>query len=430
MRERIHTLVVGGGWSGLATAITLTHQGHPVHLIESAKQLGGRARNVHWQNQTIDNGQHMMIGAYEQMLEMMQLIGISPNEVFHRAPIDITIKDSQFPSLHLSTKSWLPWPLSLAWNLIKSAGPLGFYQVARLQSHIPKLLSDNDITVSEWLLKTKQSERLIRQLWEPLCLATLNTPINQASAHVLAKVLQDSLGKSKSDADLLIPKQALGDLFPLIAANYIEQHGGKVSLQTRAKEIIVQQGQVQGLVTRDDTTIPAENIIVALSPSQSAALLESHITINKPIEYPICTVYLQYPTHITLAEPMSGMTGTLSQWIFDRSEQTPGLMAVVISGPGEHENMQKDELILQVCKEIHQMHPSLPEKADYSLVIREKHATFACTVDNERKRPHSQTDISGLWLAGDYIANNYPATIEGAIRNGKNCAKLLATSLK
>lgn len=430
MREKIHTLVIGGGWSGLAAAVTLTHQGHQVHLIESAKQLGGRARNVNWQNKTIDNGQHMMVGAYEQMLEMMQLIDISPNEVFHRFPIDITIKDSQFPSLHLSAKGWLPWPLSLAWNLIKTAGPSGFYQVARLQSHIPKLLSRDDLTVSEWLLNTKQSERLIRQLWEPLCLATLNTPINQASAHVLAKVLQDSLGKSKSDADLLIPKQALGDLFPSIAANYIKQHGGKVSLQTRAKEIIVQQGKVQSLVTRDYTTIPAENIIVAISPSQTADLLKSQITINKPIEYPICTVYLQYPAHITLAEPMMGMTGTLSQWVFDRSEQSPGLMAVIISGPGKHENMSKDELILQVSKEIHHMHPSLPAKSNHSLVIREKHATFACTVDNERKRPHSQTNISGLWLAGDYIANNYPATLEGAIRNGKNCAQLLATSLR
>ncbi|RKZ95029.1 MAG: FAD-dependent oxidoreductase, partial [Gammaproteobacteria bacterium] len=207
------TLIIGGGWSGLAAAITLSQQGHPVHLIESAKKLGGRARNVDWQDHTIDNGQHMMIGAYQQMLEIMQLIGISPNEVFHRLPIDITIQDNQFQPLHLSAKSWLPWPLSLAWNLIKSVGLSGFYQVAWLQSHIPKLLSKKDITVSEWLLKTNQSQRLIRQLWEPLCLATLNTPIDQASAHVLAKVLQDSLGKNKAAADLLIPKQALGDLF-------------------------------------------------------------------------------------------------------------------------------------------------------------------------------------------------------------------------
>lgn len=424
------TLIIGGGWSGLAAAITLTQQGHPVHLIESAKQLGGRARNVHWQDKTIDNGQHMMIGAYQQMLEMMWLIGISPDDVFHRLPIDITIQDSQFPPLHLSARSKLPWPLSLAWNLIKSAGLIGFYQVARLQSNIPKLLSDKDVTVSEWLLKTKQSERLIRQLWEPLCLATLNTPINQASAHVLAKVLQDSLGNNKSAADLLIPKQPLGDLFPQIAANYIELHGGKVSLQTRAKEIVIEHGKVQGIITRDDITIPTDNLIVALSPSPTTDLLASHITMNKPDEYPICTVYLQYPVHITLPAPMSGMTGTLSQWIFDRSEQTPGLMAVVISGPGQHENMSKDDLILQVCKEVHQMHPLLPEQAEHCLVIREKHATFACTVDNEKNRPHSQTNISGLWLAGDYVANNYPATLEGAIRNGNNCAKLLATSLR
>lgn len=425
MREKINTLIIGGGWSGLAAAITLVQQGHSVHLIESAKQLGGRARNVNWQNKTIDNGQHMMIGAYQHMLEMMQSIGIDPNKVFHRFPIDITIKDTQFPPLHLSANSCLPWPISLAWNLIKSAGISGFFQVARLQAHIPKLLSNNDITVSEWLLLTRQPECLIKQLWEPLCLASLNTPIDQASAHVLAKVLQDSLGNSQSAADLLIPKQALGDLFPNIAADYIKQHGGKISLQTRAKEIVVQDGKVQAIVTRDDITIPAENIIVATSPSQNADLLKPHLTINKPTEYPICTVYLQYSNNTRLPATMLGMSGTLSQWIFDRSEQTPGLMAVVISAPGEHESMSKVDLVQHVCNEIHQLLPELPAMPEQSFVIREKHATFACTVDNEKKRPASQTEITGLWLAGDYVANSYPATLEGAIRNGENCAQLL-----
>ena len=128
-----------------------------------------------------------------------------------------------------------------------------------------------------------------------------------------------------------------------------------------------------------------------------------------------------------LPSPMIGMTGTISQWVFDRSAQSPGLIAVVISAPGEHEKLTKAELVSLVSKELHNLLPYLPEQASDSLVIREKRATFACTVNIEQKRPLSETTISGLWLAGDFVANGYPATLEGAVRNGKHCAELLLT---
>jgi squalene-associated FAD-dependent desaturase len=419
------TLIIGGGWSGLAAAVKLVQQGHPVHLIESAKQLGGRARNVSWQDHVIDNGQHLMIGAYQQMLNMMALVGIPAEQAFNRYPIDITLYDTLFPPLLLSAKSWLPWPLSLAWNLIASAGFTGFYQLAKLHADSKRLLSGNDISVSDWLLLTKQSDRLIKQLWIPLCLATLNTPITEASAHRLATVLQDSLGKGKPAADTLIPRIPLGDVFPNAAARYIKDHGGKISLQTRAKTLLIEDNKVQGIICQDGQNILADNIILATSPAQCAELVSPYLTINKPVEYPISTVYLLYPASIRLPSPMMGMTGTVSQWAFDRSAQLPGLIAVVISAPGKHEKLAKAELISLVSKELHNMLPSLPKQANDSLVIREKRATFACTVNIEHQRPRCETTISGLWLAGDFVANGYPATLEGAVRNGKHCAELL-----
>ncbi|HDY86105.1 hypothetical protein LCGC14_1367940 [marine sediment metagenome] len=419
------TLIIGGGWSGLAAAVTLTKQGHPVHLIESAKQLGGRARSVLWEDHIIDNGQHLMIGAYQQMLEMMELIGISSDQVFDRYPMDITLYDTEFPPLNLSAKSRLPWPLSLVWNLIISAGLSGFYQLAKLQASSKKLLLSNDISVSDWLLQTKQSDRLIKQLWIPLCLATLNTPITEASAHRFAIVLRDSIGKGQSAADALIPRIPLGDVFPNVAAKYIKEHGGKISLQTRAKTLLLNDNKVQGIVDQDGRQILASNIIVAASPSQSADLLSPFHTITKPNEYPISTVYLRYPNPVNLPSPMFGMTGTISQWVFDRSSQSTGLIAIVISAPGEHEKLSKAELVDAVSKELHALLPSLPEQAKDSLVIREKRATFACTVNIEGERPHCETTIDGLWLAGDFVANDYPATLEGAISNGRYCAELL-----
>jgi squalene-associated FAD-dependent desaturase len=422
-------VIVGGGWSGFAAAITCVQQGHSVHLLESAKQLGGRARNVSWDGRTIDNGQHLMIGAYDRMLAMMSSIGIDETQVFLRQAMDLCVYDTHYPPLRLSSKSYLPWPLSVAWNLVASAGISGFIQVSRLQSDIKRLLSKNDITVSEWLITTRQSPRLIKQLWEPLCLATLNTPITEASAQALAIVLRDSLGKGKSAADTLIPRQPLGDLFPNTVAEYIQQAGSKISLRTKANSLRIKENKVIAVECNDGVELVANTVIIATNPSQAFSLLSPYSSISHPGEYPICTVYLQYADDVRLQAPILGMSGTVSQWIFDRSEQTAGLMAVVISGPGNHEKLTKEALISLVCEEVHQLFPAMPKSAEQAFVIREKRATFACTVNIESQRPpQHQTEISGVWLAGDFVANNYPATLEGAIRNGENCAKqLLAT---
>ena len=422
------TLIIGGGWSGLAAAVTLCQRGESVHVIESAKQLGGRARNVQWHEKTIDNGQHLMIGAYTEMLEMMKIINVDPKLAFTRHTLDLSIVDDVYPTLKLSGNNYLPWPLSLAWSVIQCSGLKGLLQVQRLKNNISKLLQNSDISVSEWLLKARQSERLIKQLWEPLCLATLNTPIAEASAHALATVIRDSLGSGKAAADLLIPRQPLGDVMPQATANYLNDNGCKISLQTRASEIVAEQNKITGIKTHDGEFIAADNIIVATGPQHTNQLIGPYSSIDTPAFFPIATVYLQYPANCRLTKALFGMSGSISQWIFDRSQQHPGLMAVVISGPGKHETMTNIELSDLVSEEVHRYFPELPAHAEDSLVIREKRATFACTVGIEKQRPKQETEVEGLWLAGDYIANDYPATLEGAIRNGKNCALVVLNS--
>ncbi len=419
---KMTTVIIGGGWSGLAAAITLCQQGKKVHVIEAAKQLGGRARNVSWNDKVVDNGQHLMIGAYQHMLNMMRLINIDETQAFDRTPIDISIYDTEYPELKLSAKHYLPWPLSLAWSIINSGGISAFIAIARLQKSIPKILKNDDQLVDEWLKETNQPARLIKQLWEPLCLATLNTPINEASAHLLATVIKDSLGQQQKAADLLIPKLPLGDLFPSAAANYINQQGGTISLHSRATELIVANNQVTGVMVNDQL-IDAENIIVATAPSAANKLISKHIDFDLPKQYPIITVYLQYSVQFRLNKPMFGLSGTLSQWVFDRSEQQAGLIAIVISAPGKHEKMTNDELATRVIEEMNQTGLFNNEQPREHLIIREKRATFAALKNAHQNRPDSATTVNGLWLAGDYVVNPYPATLEGAIINGKNCAE-------
>lgn len=422
------TLIVGGGWSGLAAAVRLCQQGRQVHLIESARQLGGRARSVDWQGLEVDNGQHLLIGAYRRTLALLADLDQSPDSLFDRLPLSLTVYDPAYPPLQLNAGRLLPWPLSLVWRVLADNGWQVSRPLARLALQARRFNPHQDISVQQWLKNQRQSDRLIRQLWQPLCLATLNTPIDTASAALFARVLTDTFRRRK-DSDLLIPRRPLGEVLPESAARYIRQHGGQISLQTRGRELLVDNGRIRGLVTDKGTKIEADEVILATPPGVSRQLLATHQTLPEPSHHAIATVYLQYSKAMRLSAPIIGLSGTTAQWLFDRSDLKPGLVAVVISGPGDHEKLSKAALIDIIAGEITPHLPAQRGTLSDALVIREKKATFACTVDIQQQRPNNRTEITGLWLAGDYVTNPYPATLEGAVMNGEQTAtQLIAAS--
>lgn len=419
-------IVVGGGWSGLAAAVALCRAGRQVHLLEAAPQLGGRARSVDWNGLAIDNGQHLMIGGYTHMLTMLRELGGDENSLFRRLPLSLTIHDSVHPPLTLDGRGRLPWPLSLVWSLWHDNGWPVLRQLARVLHACRRMRAAQDQPVADWLRHCRQSPRLIRQLWEPLCLAMLNTPIDEASAHVFATVLQDVFGR-RDHCDLLIPRLPLGEVFPRLAADYIRAQGGRISLKTRVSGLEFDGGRVSG-VRSQGRHLAAEQVILAVDAQQQARLAAPRVSLPALTCHPIATVYLQYPPHTRLAAPIIGMSGGLSQWLFDRADHQPGLLAVVISGPGAHQALTREQLIRRVEAEIHQHFSQVPSRADRAMVIREKRATFVCDTGVNTRRPACRTGVRDLWLAGDHVCNRYPATLEGALINGSECARQLLQS--
>ncbi|AUZ83528.1 FAD-dependent oxidoreductase [Methylophaga nitratireducenticrescens] len=420
-------IIVGGGWSGLAATVHLAEAGQKPILFEAAKQLGGRARTVKWQDLEIDNGQHLMIGAYQNMLDLLKRIGIEENSVFQRTALDLHILDPKYPSLHLSAHPLLPWQLALLPKLISCLGwqELRFFLRLARQLNAPSFTQN--ITVEQWCRQTGQSTRLITQLWIPLCLAILNTPIEQASASVFAATLRDSLTAKRKSADLLIPKKPLGNILPEPARHFITEHGGEIKSQSRIEKIVIENRKVVGVITGNKEYFATDNIIVAVSPSILYKLLGEQLNLPKVSEYPISTVYLQYSPQFRLKAPIIGLSSSLPQWVFDRSDQSPGLIAVVISGPGEHESLTKQQLTEQVVLALTELLPDLPANYDTAHVIREKRATFRCGVVENNQRPSCKTTINGLWIAGDYAENPYPATLESAVMNGFRAAEKVLT---
>lgn len=326
----------------------------------------------------------------------------------------------------------LPAPLHLAWAQLVAEGLSLKERAAALWMSLRLTLSGftlpEDISVAELLQRHKQGNTIIRRFWEPLCIATLNTPLEKASAQVFLRVLKDSFTRRRSDADLLIPKEPLGALYPQRIADYLKARGVTIETRHRLEEIQVDANEVTG-ITISGEPLSCRDLILATAPHSAARLLPDIDTLTplrRQIEQlgsqPITTLYLQYPEEHRLEEPMIGLSGTVTQWLFDRRHcGQPGLIAVVISVEGEHDSWDNELLTVHVIDELKRQFPHWPNPLQ-SRVIREKRATFACSVGVESHRPANTTPLKGLWLAGDYTNTGYPATLEGAVRSGVECA--------
>ncbi len=428
MGQELKVGIIGGGYAGMAAAVELVARGIPVTVFESAKQLGGRARGVLHNDTQIDNGQHLLLGCYRETLRLIELVGGNIEQDFLRLPLQLDLH-GQF-SLKAPR---LPAPLHLLVALFKAQG-LTWSERMNAARFMLKLRSmdfrlSNDMTVTELLSQNEQDANLTLKLWEPLCIAALNTPIHKASAQVLLNVLRDSLNRTRADSDMLLPRIDFTALFPQRAAAFIEQNGGKVYISCGVDAIVPKDESIE-LTTEQETHL-FSHVICATPPTVTAKLLRpiaglaSAVVQTEGLEHqPIYTVYLQYPPHVCLPHPMLGLHQRCSQWLFDKGQIAgqSGLLAAVISAEGLHQELSQEELAQKVIAELSEEF-GITEQPEWFKVIAEKRATFCCAPNLQR--PTQQTALSNLLLAGDYTAGDYPATLEGAVLSGIRCADLV-----
>lgn len=419
-----HVAIIGAGWAGLAAAVELCSSGVPVTVFEASHHPGGRARPVQLEGVEVDNGQHILIGAYRETLAMMRRVGVDPELVLHRMPLDIRYADG----FHLRAAR-LPYPLNLAIGLLAAnrlpiAEAIGAMRFMRhLQRQAFRVQPDR--AVSEWLDAHSQRGVLRSHLWEPLCLSALNTPPGLASAQVFANVLRDGLTGSARASDLLVARSNLGKLFPEPAIQFLRSRGGRIELGMLVRKLAA----VPGGFRINDRPEFFSAVILACGPHHAHPLLRGFPALDaarglmESFEYePIVTAYLQYPASVSLPAVMLGLTDGVAHWIFDRgvTEGRPGLLSAVISGSGPHLQLGRQALVAGVERSLQQLLGELPRPL-WTRVINEKRATFSCRV--ALARPEGRTAVSGLWLAGDYVASDYPGTLESAVRSGLAAAQ-------
>ena len=434
-----HVAIIGGGMAGLAAASSLAERGIACTIFEASSQLGGRARSVavefNGQMTQLDNGQHILLGAYHETLKLLAKMEMPAEQVLARLPLNLEVLHADGKrAFKLSTSGFLPYPFNQLFGFLNCQG-LGllerFYVLKFLLSlkRVGYHLSIDEPLITQ-LEKRKQSARVIRLLWEPLCLSALNTPLRFASSKVFFKVLRDTFEGGKTNSDLLLPKVDLSRLLAQPMAHYVQARQGQVLLKHRVRTIKpVKNGYA---IETTNGTFEASHVIIATSPVRFKNViadlpkLSAIAKITEAYVYqPIYTIYLQYAQDVTLGKPMLGLVNTLSQWVFDRGILCGqrGLMAVIISAEGKHQKMEHETLALVIAEELKEAFPTL-KKPLWHQVIAEKRATFSCKTN--LRRPASTTNYPNLFIAGDYTYADYPATIEGAVRSGINAANLIS----
>ena len=397
--------VIGGGWAGIAAAVELTAAGAETTLFEAGRVLGGRARGVEIEGHKLDNGQHIMLGAYRDTMALMRRVGADPDQLFDRRPLQV-IDNTGF----LLALPRLPAPLNVAWGLLSASGvslgeklrtALWMDGIKRRGFKLP-----GETTVAQWLDAAGQTGALRRHLWEPLCLAALNIPAERASAQLFANVLRDSLGSSRrEDTDLLLPRVDLGQLLPEPAGQWLQAHHAQIRLSTRVSQIT----EAENGIAIDGETFAAA--IIATAPQHVGALWPAAAT-DYAYE-PIATVYRNFEPKMKSSFPLSNRLGGHCQWVVDRGQD---VLACVLSGHGDWEKLNDVALAAALDEEL-----GWPNPTGWHKVIREKRATFAAIPGLHR--PDFKTSNPRLFLAGDYTWADYPATLEGAVRSGRRAGQ-------
>ena len=395
--------VVGGGYAGMAAAVTLAGRGVRVTVFESGPLPGGRARRVVSQGHQLDNGQHIFVGAYTELFRLMQAVGVSSDALL-RYPLEV-----RYARGFTLRSLWFPAPLGLLAGVLlargvsfaERLGALRFMAaLRRIHFHV-----EPDIPVSEFLDRQGQRGRMRHYLWAPLCVSALNTPLERASTNAFLAALRDTVGRADEASDFVLPRVDLSRLFPEPAAAFVAAHGGEVRCGATVRSL--------------DDLDEYERVIVAVGPHQLKALVP-----NAPefTYQPIYTCYLQYAQDTRLPFPMLGLSDGLVQWVFDRGALLgeKGRLACVISAQGDHQQMTQDEVADRCHRELLAAR-LVAQGPAWSRVIAEKRATISCTPG--LKRPDVKSN--GVILAGDYTDPEYPPTLEAAVRSGVRAANLI-----
>ncbi len=411
----------------MAAAVAATLAGHHAIVFEAARATGGRARAL---NGTLpdgtpvvlDNGQHILIGAYTETLRLMRLVDVQPDTALKRLPLNLQFLDGS----GLALPRW-PSPLDALGGMLMARGWTWADKWSLLRAATrwqwQGFTCAPHTTVAQ--LCSALRPRVLQTLIDPLCVSALNTSADRASGQVFLTVLRDSLFGGHGSSNLLLPMTDLSSMFPQAAATWLQARGGDVRLGARVERLDALQGSSGWQVRSEGHSEVFDRVIWATSSSNAAlALMQSAqeapdsiansmrqwAQTAQALQFEAITTVYAWGEGAALRQPMVSLEAGPAQFVFDRGQLggPDGLLAFVVSASHDDRDTLQAQVLQQARNQM-----GLQLQAVQTVV--EKRATFACTP--ALVRPPMQI-APGLLACGDYVAGPYPATLEGAVRSG------------
>ena len=431
-------IIVGAGVAGISAAVHSIKNGKKPLLIEATANIGGRARSFIdvISGDSIDNGQHVMMGCYSAFIELIDILGMM--DFMHKQrslTIPFHFPDGENDVLRASVLGGINGPIGMAMGMLrlsflsrKEKRSLMFFSL-RLKLGMCKPGSMNAL---EFLQSESQSVNLISLIWTPVILATMNGKPEEVSAKIFMTVLQLAFFGKGDSSSLYIPTCGLSELLKP-ASDWLIQHGGSIMQSNGVRSIIMENDALIGVELSDGNILESSRIISAIPPHALQKIIPDRYMVHdyfsslNSMKYsPIVSLYLWFDSSFPEIE-LAAIMHSSTHWIFPKKTNMNGaqsLLALTISAGDEIVSKSTEEIAYHCAEEVKTYFPEMKlASLLHWKVIKEKHATIL--IDPEMKRPQQQSPIEGLFLAGDWTETGLPATLEGAALSGKITASMI-----
>ncbi len=421
--------VIGGGLAGLTAAIRLAQNGQAVSLFEAAPELGGRTRSFYDRtlNAWVDNGPHLMVGAYRATRRLARDAGFAAN-IHWQKKLRLPLWDKARGFFDFAPPPWLPLPLGMLLSASRLPGHDLSSAAAMLRVGLARTPPDH-LSVAEWLQQLRCPKALIRDMLEPLCLGSMNEELDSANAMSFAKVLKEAFaGHDAARLGWFTKPLSQGLIEPL--ASYAESLGVEIHTSCRIRNLQESADGIDLEINADENRDSNQKGESNLQRFDSAIIaLPAHarnrlLGIADEIETrPITNIHLWFDEGIHLPAPLLGGIGTSGQWFFDVAQQLDegcSHLCAVISDDQETREATASR-ISRVAAEIGTILGIASPPISHHRVITERHATVIV-------RPKINEFISQLRKVTDIAEQpqpgEFPSTIESAVLRGEQAAEL------
>jgi squalene-associated FAD-dependent desaturase len=435
-------IVIGGGLAGLAASVALAEAGWRVRLFEQRPFLGGRAASyVLPDGEHIDNCQHVTFGCCTNLEDFYRRVGAGDKIKFFDR---LLLLDPQgrrgemhagiLPAPFHMTGSFLAFsPLALKDKLSIARA---FYSILESGGHPPDVGESGGISMLEWLRRHKQTPAAISRFWRVVLVSALSEELDRIDARYGIDVFWKAVLSNKTGYRMGVPAVALGDLYEGCRTS-IEQKGGEVIFRSPLRGLRIENGKLIAALFDDGREETADAFVLALPRLALSELLPDGVkqadpafhNLDKIVDAPITGVHFWFDRQV-MTEPFITLLDTTTQWIFNKTALYAAGCTAAAAGKGQYLQLvisasydllpkPRQEIIDLCLKEVHHALPDSREAVlTKATVIKEAAATFSPQPGVDRWRPIQQTSIGGLFLAGDWTATGWPATMEGAVRSG------------